>query len=203
MTKVLLAAIRTEFETTEITIEEIKEKYSCTTKDLKGYTKWTKNILAPETEKEQTAHIDTHLRLVYETLYEPQITDHLVNDTIEVGEIVDDFDTDSTQETKDIISASKDIQKNMPKGLDSKFKTLKILDTNMQNQAQRLLDKIDELLPHVDETKHLKELVDSNAKLRDSYFNTQAPMINVINGDVQQNSLNVVQELMGNMQDDC
>lgn len=39
----LLLTYQIEFQSTDITIEELCKKYDVTTKDLKGYTKWTKD----------------------------------------------------------------------------------------------------------------------------------------------------------------
>lgn len=43
----LLQLYKKEYEQTDITIKELCEKYDITTKQLKGYTKWTKEIKDP------------------------------------------------------------------------------------------------------------------------------------------------------------
>jgi len=42
MTKLLLASLRIEYETTDITIADLCQKHKTKTKDLKGYTLWEK-----------------------------------------------------------------------------------------------------------------------------------------------------------------
>lgn len=42
MNSMLLQSYQIEYETTPITIPELCDKYELTTKDLKGYTRWTK-----------------------------------------------------------------------------------------------------------------------------------------------------------------
>ena len=63
MTKALLRTIQAEYEHTDATIDSLCAKYNCTTKDLRGYTTWNKNIVA---------ELDTSIKLVYETVYAPQ-----------------------------------------------------------------------------------------------------------------------------------
>jgi len=44
----LLLNYQIEFETSDITIEQLCEKYDVTTKQLKGYTKWSKSKRLPQ-----------------------------------------------------------------------------------------------------------------------------------------------------------
>ena len=45
----LLLTYQTEYENTpDLTIEQLCEKYNVTTKQLKGYTKWKKHIVIPD-----------------------------------------------------------------------------------------------------------------------------------------------------------
>lgn len=47
MDKLQLKAIQTEYETTDLTIDQLCHKHDTTTKQLKGYTKWQKDIICP------------------------------------------------------------------------------------------------------------------------------------------------------------
>jgi len=44
MTKILLQSYKNEYQTTDISIEDLCLKYDISTSDLKGYTKWDKTI---------------------------------------------------------------------------------------------------------------------------------------------------------------
>jgi len=53
MTKLLLQSYRMEYETTDITIDNLCDKYNLSTSDLSGYTKWTKTLEIDEEPEEQ------------------------------------------------------------------------------------------------------------------------------------------------------
>jgi len=187
MTKALLKNIQIEYEHTNTSIEELCEQYGCTTKDLKGYTKWEKN---PQDS------IDSSIKLVYETLYSPNIEDYLEQniETIE-AEIV---------HTADDIKHSKPVTKeSLPQQARDGFEGLRLLDTKLQTQALTLLQAIDTELHNVESAKDVRDLVAAHTSIRDSYFNTKAPMVNILNGDVQVGSGNGLAILLEGTPDDC
>ena len=184
MTKKLLATIKAEFEYTDATIDDLTLKYSCNTKELKGYTKWKKN---PECN---------NIRLIYETIYTPKIEEHL---ELTVEEI----------ETE-IIATANDIKQHKPVTIDSVpkqardgFEGLRLLDTKLQAQALTLLTTIDAQLHNIETAKDVRDLVASHTAIRDSYFNTKAPMVNILNGDVINGNKNELAELLDGTADDC
>jgi hypothetical protein len=196
MTKALLQTIKAEYEFTDITLTQICAKYSCTTKDLKGYSSWIKH---PEKS------VSSAIKLVYETVYSP---------TMEVEEI--DTKQDDTQiltveeveaeivHTAELIKESKPIDiGSLPKQARDGFEGLRMLDTKLQAQALTLLQKLDEMTHYIETAKDLKDLVTSHTAIRDSYFNTKAPMINILNGDVVQGDKNELATLLNGVGDDC
>lgn len=187
MTKALLRTIQAEYEHTEATIQELCEKYSCTTKDLSGYTKWDKMVL------EST---DTAIKLVYETMFSPNIVDHeeLTAEDIEATIVVT---------AEDIKRGMPVTPKSLPKAARDGFEGLRLLDTKMQTQALRMLNKLDEMLDYCETTRDVRDLVASHTSIRDSYFNTKAPMINILNGDVVQGDKNALATLLSEVEDDC
>lgn len=196
MTKVLLRTIQAEYEHTNVDIQTICDKYSCTVKELKGYTTWKKN---PQN------NIDTAIKFVYETVYSPEHT-------------LDIEYTDANEQplpSKEVIEAeiihtAEEIQHNKPVDIGSLpkvardgFEGLRLLDTKLQTQALRLLSKIDEMLDSCETTRDVKDLVTSHTAIRDSYFNTKAPMINILNGDVVQGDKNELATFLNGVDDDC
>lgn len=196
MTKALLRTIQAEYEHTEATIDSLCAKYNCTTKDLKGYTTWNKNIVS---------ELDTSIKLVYETIYAPQ------------HEILDTEDEDDNEPIPpievieaEIVHTAEEIRNNkpvdaasLPKVARDGFEGLRLLDTQLQSQAIRLLGKLDEMLDYCETTRDVKDLVTSHTAIRDSYFNTKAPMINILNGDVVQGDKNELATLLNGVDDDC
>lgn len=197
MTKALLRTIQAEYEHTDATIDSLCAKYNCTTKDLRGYTTWNKNIVA---------ELDTSIKLVYETVYAPQ---H------DIGLEIEDEEDDTPPPSKEVIEAeiihtAKEIRHNtppkiseLPKVARDGFEGLRLLDTQLQTQALRLLSKIDEMLDSCETTRDVKDLVTSHTAIRDSYFNTKAPMINILNGDVVQGDKNELATFLNGVDDDC
>lgn len=187
MTKVLLRTIQAEFEHTEATIQSLCDKYGCTTKDLTGYTRWSKNSLKT---------VDTAIKLVYENIYSPNIEDdaELTAEDIEQAIIV----------TAEEIRSSKPVtEDSLPKAARDGFEGLRLLDTKMQTQALNLLSKIDEMIDSCETAKDVRDLVASHTGIRDSYFNTKAPMINILNGDVVHGDKNELATLIDGIEDDC
>jgi len=82
MNKALLQSYKIEYETSDISIEDLCKKYDIATKDLKGYTKWQKILsseddIIDEPEPQKTIDIlDTNI---------------VTNETKEV--LLDDIDT--------------------------------------------------------------------------------------------------------------
>lgn len=196
MTKALLQTIKAEYEHTDATIQSLCDKYSCSTKELKGYTTW---------KKETMDDIDTSIKLVYETIYAP------------VHDLVDEEDEEDKTPPPpkevieaEIITTAEDIRSNkpvdaasLPKAARDGFEGLRLLDTKLQTQALNLLSKIDEMLDYCETTRDVKDLVTSHTAIRDSYFNTKAPMINILNGDVVQGDKNELATLLNGVSDDC
>ena len=196
MTKALLRTIQAEYEHTEATIDSLCAKYNCTTKDLRGYTTWNKNIVS---------ELDTSIKLVYETIYAPQ------------HEILDTEDEDDNEPIPpievieaEIVHTAEEIRNNkpvdaasLPKAARDGFEGLRLLDTQLQSQAIRLLGKLDEMLDYCETPRDVKDLVTSHTAIRDSYFNTKAPMINILNGDVVQGDKNELATLLNGVDDDC
>ena len=67
MKDILLDSYKTEFETTDISLTELMTKYNLTKKDLKGYTKWSK-----QTDLQSTQEFASNQQIILATL--PQTT---------------------------------------------------------------------------------------------------------------------------------
>lgn len=187
MTKALLNNIKIEYEQTEATIEDLTHKYSCTTKDLKGYTTWVKH---PEDS------LESSIKLVYETLYTPDIEDYLEKDP----EVIEA----EIMSTANEIKSSNPVQiEALPKQARDGFEGLRLLDTKLQSQALTLLTTIDMMVHNVETAKDVRDLVASHTAIRDSYFNTKAPMINILNGDVTTGNQSGLADLLEGVPDDC
>ena len=212
MTKVILNRLQAEYEATDISIEDLVTKYSLDLADVKGYKKWTKNLLNPQTRGEKSKHINTHIDIVAQA------------DTIVVDETPlqikdtrpEALNTDTVARTMTpkiamdiIVDASKDIQDgkvpHLPRALKDGFDGLRRLDTKMQKQADRLIDKIDSFIDDVEDSKSLKELINSHTDLRNTYFNQKNTMVNIINGDLTQtnNTQNNLASFIAEVEDDC
>jgi hypothetical protein len=148
MTKALLATIRAEYEHTDATIDDLKEKY----------------LEASNKELEHEIH---------------ETADKIVK-----GEIV----SNPPQKLKQLADG---------------FEGLRLLDTQLQAQALSLLGSIDNQMQYIESAKDVRDLVAAHTQLRDSYFNTQAPMINIINGNVDNSNKNELAVLLENTEEDC
>ena len=95
----------------------------------------------------------------------------------------------------DLLKASDELQTSLA--------GLKKLDTKLQSQADRLLAKLDDLIDDVDTAKDLKDLVSAHTAIRDSYFNTKAPMVNILNGDMVHGDKNELATFLSSVSDDC
>lgn len=195
MTKALLRTIQAEYEHTQTDIESLCLKYRCDKKELRGYTTWRRN---PQN------NIDTAIKFVYEEVYSPQ---HTLD---EEDEEDDEYIPDKEVIEAEIVHTAEEIQKNrpveigsLPKVARDGFEGLRLLDTKLQSQAMSLLSKIDELLDSCETTRDVKDLVTSHTAIRDSYFNTKAPMINILNGDVVHGDKNELATFLNEVDDDC
>ena len=211
MNKVILDKLKVEFETSDISLDEIVTKYNVDVKDLKGSAKWKKNLLEPKTKTEKKVHLPSHIDIVVQAdivmndklleMSDPDPDSHM--DAKVVRELTDDLATDL------IYKASKDIIEGkvpqLPTELKDGFDGLRKLDTSLQEQAQLLVNTIGTHLQAIDvgDTKALRDLAAVHTALRDSYFNSKNTMISVINGDVVQGDKNELATLLNGIVDDC
>ena len=214
MTKAILDRLKAEYEATEISIDDLVAKYSIDLAELKGYKAWTKNLLNPQTRFEKKKHLNTHIDIVAEC--DDIVENEHMNqkpDTRPEALVTDMVDMALTDKVKTdlIVKASVDIQEGiipqLPKVLKDGFEGLRRLDTSMQTQAQRLVDKIDDFIDklEVGDTKGLKELINSHTDIRNTYFNQKNTMVNIINGDVTNtnNIQNNLASFIAGVEDDC
>lgn len=110
----------------------------------------------------------------------------------------------------EVATIAQDIRENKPVDLlkasdelQTSLAGLKKLDTKLQSQADRLLAKLDDLIDYVDTAKDLKDLVSAHTAIRDSYFNTKAPMVNILNGDMVHGDKNELATFLSSVSDDC
>lgn len=211
MNKIILDKLKVEYETTDITVNDLATKYNVDIKELKGSNKWKKNLLEPKTKTEKKGHLPSHIDIVVQadivandTLLEvadPDPDSHM--DAKVVRELTEDLATDL------IYKASKDIIEGktpqLPTELKDGFEGLRKLDTALQTQAQTLVSTIDAHLQAIEvgDTKALRDLAAVHTALRDSYFNSKNTMISVINGDVVQGDKNELATLLNGTIDDC
>lgn len=211
MNKVILDKLKVEFETSDLSLDDIATKYNVDIKDLKGSAKWKKNLLEPKTKTEKKVHLPSHIDIVMQAdivtndklleISDPDPDSHM--DAKVVRELTDDLATDL------IYKASKDIidgkVPQLPTELKDGFEGLRKLDTSLQEQAQTLVNTIGTHLQAIDvgDTKALRDLAAVHTALRDSYFNSKNTMISVINGDVVQGDKNELATLLNGIVDDC
>lgn len=211
MNKVILDKLKVEFETSDLSLDEIATKYNVDIKDLKGSAKWKKNLLEPKTKTEKKVHLPSHIDIVVHAdivtndklleISDPDPDSHM--DAKVVRELTDYLATDL------IYKASKDIIEGkvpqLPTELKDGFEGLRKLDTALQDQAQLLVDTIGVHLQAIEvgDTKALRDLAAVHTALRDSYFNSKNTMISVINGDVVQGDKNELATLLNGIVDDC
>lgn len=224
MTRSLLRTIQAEYEHTNATIGMLCEKYDCTTKDLKGYTTWKKTVLSED---------DTIIKQVYNKYTEqvPAIDESEVDIVtqddysdielpimLEEKEDIDELEAESIQEMtpeeikSEVVSIAADIsagkavevvQPAQPSQLQQSLEGMRKLDVKMQAQALRLLGKIDEMADSCETAKDIKDLIQAHTSIRDSYFNTKAPMINILNGDVVHGDKSELATFIASIDDDC
>lgn len=211
MNKVILDKLKTEYETTDLSLDEIATKYNVDIKDLKGSAKWKKNLLEPKTKTEKKVHLPSHIDIVVQAeivtndklleMSDPDPDSHM--DAKVVRELTDDLATDL------IYKASKDIIDGkipqLPTELKDGFEGLRKLDKSLQEQAHTLVNTIGTHLQAIEvgDTKALRDLAAVHTALRDSYFNSKNTMISVINGDVVQGDKNELATLLNGIVDDC
>lgn len=196
MTKALLQTIKAEYEFTDLSLQQLCTKYKCELKDLKGYTGWRKN---------QEKSLDSSIKLVYETIFKPELTDYAISDEDEI--VTEDIKHEVEAEivhTAELIKDNKPVDiKDIPKQMRDGFEGLRLLDAKLQTQALGLLGKLDAMIDYVETARDIKDLVQAHTAIRDSYFNTKAPMINILNGDVVQGDKNELATLLNGVADDC
>lgn len=211
MNKIILDKLRVEYETTNITVNDLATKYNVDIKELKGSNKWKKNLLEPKTKTEKKVHLPSHIDIVVQAdivennslleIADPDPDSHM--DAKVVRELTDELATDL------IYKASKDIIEGkvpqLPTELKDGFEGLRKLDVSLQTQAQTLVSTIDAHLQAIDvgDTKALRDLAAVHTALRDSYFNSKNTMISVINGDIVQGDKNELATLLNGTIDDC
>lgn len=211
MNKIILDKLKVEYETTDITVNDLATKYNVDIKELKGSNKWKKNLLEPKTKTEKKVHLPSHIDIVVQadivtndTLLEvadPDPDSHM--DAKVVRELTDELATDLIyRASKDIIDGK---APQLPTELKDGFEGLRKLDVALQTQAQTLVSTIDAHLQAIEvgDTKALRDLAAVHTALRDSYFNSKNTMISVINGDVVQGDKNELATLLNGTIDDC
>ena len=233
MTKALLKTLKLEYEFTNITKSQLCARHNCELKDLKGHTMWRKSQLdsadamvkslytnfleqsldyelecigADELEVEEIVEIEPEvIEPEGDKIAMPQVTSMIDEDDLdgivlptrdelhlEVATIAQDI---REHKPVDLLKASDDLQTSLA--------GLKKLDTKLQSQADRLLAKLDDLIDYVDTAKELKDLVSAHTAIRDSYFNTKAPMVNILNGDMVHGDKNELATFLSSVSDDC
>lgn len=213
MTKAILDKLQIEYETTDITIDSLCEKYSLDKADLKGHQKWTRNLLEPKTKLQKKKHFDTHVDILSKVEIVEDHTilttkdldpDALVTDVVPV-KLTEGLSIDLIMEASQ--AAMKGEVPRLPKELKDGFDGLRKLDTKMQEQAKRLVNKIDEFIAELDtsDPKSLKDLIAAHTDIRNTYFNTKNTMVSIINGDVTQtnNVQNNLANFLAGVEDDC
>lgn len=213
MNDLIYNKIKIEYETTDIELDALINKYNLDKKKLKGCNSWTKNLLEPVTKSEKRKHLTTHSNIVADNIDSIEVDDSIL--------VIDDRDSDK-QFAKTVLNIDSDeVQTNiiheasqallngsaakLPKKLKDGYEGLRLLDTNLQIQANKLLTLIDNGISNVDETdtKSIKELVTAHTALRDTYFNSKNTMVNIINGDVTNNTQNNLATVLQEVTDDC
>lgn len=213
MTKAILDKLQVEYETTDITIDSLCEKYQLDKTDLKGHQKWTRNLLTPKTKLQKKKHFDTHVDILSKVdIVEDQTIlttkdldpEALVTDVVPI-KLTEQLAIDL------VIDASQAVQNGeiprLPKDLKDGFEGLRKLDTKLQEQAEKLVNKIDEFIAELDtsDPKSLKDLIAAHTDIRNTYFNTKNTMVSIINGDVTQtnNVQNNLASFLAGVEDDC
>ena len=132
MNKTLLQIIKAKYQHTEPElnrqehIKQLCEKYSCEKKDLKGYTTWEKGF-----------DTTSKIKLLYETVYVPEIEEYLEQSEEEL-EVEIHKTVDKIVKGEIVSNPSQKI-----KQLNDGFEGLRLLDTKLQSQALSLFGVID------------------------------------------------------------
>ena len=233
MTKALLKTLKLEYEFTNVTKSQLCARHNCELKDLKGHTMWRKNQLDSAdamVKSLYTNFLEQSLDYELESIgadeleveeiveIEPEVIEPEVDKIAmpQVTSMIDEDDLDGiVLPTRDelhleVATIAQDIREHKPVDLlkasdelQTSLAGLKKLDTKLQSQADRLLTKLDELIDYVDTAKDLKDLVSAHAAIRDSYFNTKAPMVNILNGDMVHGDKNELATFLSSVSDDC
>ena len=172
------------------------------------------SIGADELEVEEIVEIEPEEIVVIEPeVIEPEVDKIAMP---QVTSMIDEDDLDGiVLPTRDelhleVATIAQDIREHKPVDLlkasdelQTSLAGLKKLDTKLQSQADRLLAKLDDLIDYVDTAKDLKDLVSAHTAIRDSYFNTKAPMVNILNGDMVHGDKNELATFLSSVNDDC
>ena len=233
MTKALLKTLKLEYEFTNITKSQLCARHNCELKDLKGHTMWRKSQLDSADAMVKSLYtnfleqsLDYELESIGADELEVEEIVELEPEVIEpeeakiampqVTSMIDEDDLDGiVLPTRDelhleVATIAQDIREHKPVDLlkasdelQTSLAGLKKLDTKLQSQADRLLAKLDDLIDDVDTAKDLKDLVSAHTAIRDSYFNTKAPMVNILNGDMVHGDKNELATFLSSVSDDC
>ena len=233
MTKALLKTLKLEYEFTNVTKAQLCARHNCELKDLKGHTMWRKNQLDSTdamVKSLYTNFLEQSLDYELECIgvdeleveeiveIEPEVIEPEVDKIAmpQVTSMIDEDDLDGiVLPTRDelhleVATIAQDIREHKPVDLlkasdelQTSLAGLKKLDTKLQSQADRLLAKLDDLIDYVDTAKDLKDLVSAHTAIRDSYFNTKAPMVNILNGDMVHGDKNELATFLSSVSDDC
>jgi hypothetical protein len=138
MNKTELLNIQIEFETTEITIEEICDKYSIKPSQLKGYTKWKRrfvqevkpsDIIVAPTTSPATPPIETNSKIQDDiNIFKTKAVKYAL-------EQIEDTKYLEIREFKDLVSIVSTVETSIAKNDDS-VNTVNIMIQNIMNKYQ-------------------------------------------------------------------
>lgn len=214
MNELIYNKLKAEYETTDISYEDLFSKYSIDKAKVKNYKSWTKNLLSPRKYKEKVKHLNTHMDIVAANIDKVEVDDTLVlvpdKDSTKKFEPLIAKEIMEKDEIELIHKASQEIistgTATLTKELKDGFDGLRRLDKLMQDQAVTLVETIGTAITTVDteNTKGVLDLVKAHTTLRDTYFNSKNTMVNIINGDVNNTSTtNNLAQILNEVEDDC
>ena len=194
MNKILLKSYEIEYKTTNISINDLCDKYQITTKDLKGHKKWEKNLLNPQTPREKEQHIDTHIDIAYNDYLTrtQQPEDYEVppdlNEIPTKDELLQDLKPEETEvilESK-VLQASTEVISN-DITLDVHLEGLKKLDLANQKLATYILKRTHAALA-LDTEPTARDLVSYSqvSKNIKESFSNKAPVVNFFSGQMRE-----------------
>lgn len=212
---IILKKLELEYSTTDIDFDSLFAKYKVDPSDVKDHKKWKKNLLTPKTKKEKKKHLTSHINVVANSeeiiednsavlVPDPESEQHFA--PLIEKELKDEEKTDLLLEASQAVIKGETPK--LPTDLKKGVEGLRLLDTNLQNQAKNLLELIGESIDSIDiiDTRAIRDLTEAHVKLRDTYFNSKNPMINVVYGDLQQDNSqinNTLAQIIQGVEDDC